>query len=105
MLLVDLDKCLGCCACEVGCQQWHQAPSTDKRVIVRTVDPQKKDDRLIMDHYPEMTAFCDLCVSIPTPGRSTFCVEICPVKALESCEEEFSVALLRSGKRYRICKQ
>lgn len=103
MLLVDMDKCLGCCACEVGCQQWHQAPSTDKRVVVRTIGPLKKDNRLTMDHYPEMTAFCDLCAS--NQDKSLFCVEICPVKALKSCNENESQALLGSGKRYQICKQ
>jgi len=103
MLLVDLDKCLGCCACEVGCQQWHQAPREKKRVVVQTIGPQKKGDQLFTEHYPEMTAYCDLCASIPS--GSPFCVEICPVKAIVSCDEAGAPALLESGKRYRICKQ
>ncbi len=102
MLLVDLDKCLGCCACEVCCQQWHQAPREKKRVSVRTIGPEKKGDQLIAEHYPEMTQHCDLCVSIPS--QSPFCVEVCPVKAIASCDDRGAVALLNSGRRYQICR-
>jgi Fe-S-cluster-containing dehydrogenase component len=103
MLLVDLDKCLGCCACEVGCQQWHNAPARKKRVLVRTIGPQKVGDQLVAEHYPEMTAYCDLCASIPS--RFPFCVEICPVKALRSCDDREAAALLKSGKRFQVCKR
>ena len=103
MLLVDLDKCVGCFACEVGCQQWRQAPPEKKRIIVRTIGPQKKGDQLITEHYPEMTPYCDLCVSIPS--HPPFCVEICPVKAILSCDDKGALALLNSGKRFQICKQ
>jgi Fe-S-cluster-containing dehydrogenase component len=102
MLLVDLDKCLGCCACEVGCQQWHQAPRDLKRVVVRTIGPQTCGDRLITEHFPQMTPYCDLCATIPC--ESPFCVEICPVKAIQSCDDQAALALLNSGKRYQICR-
>lgn len=103
LLLVDLDKCVGCCACEVGCQQWHQAPLKKKRVIVRTIGPEKKGERLFTKHYPEMTSYCDLCAA--TLSKSPFCAENCPVGAIRSCDEESASALLNSGKRFQICKQ
>ena len=102
MLLVDLDKCLGCCACEVGCQQWHQEPRERKRVVVRTIGPELRGEQLITEHFPEMTEHCDLCAA--TPSRFPFCVEICPVKAIQSCDDKGAVALLNSGKRYQICR-
>lgn len=102
MLLVDLDKCLGCCACEVGCQQWHQASREKKRIVVRTVGPQRRGEQLITEHFPEMTAHCDLCASVPSHGP--FCVEVCPVKAIRACDDQEAVALLHSGRRYQICR-
>jgi len=55
-----------------------------------------------MEHFPDMTPYCDLCATIPS--ESPFCVEICPVKAIHSCDEKGAVALLNSGGRYQICK-
>lgn len=103
MLLVDLDKCLGCCACEVGCQQWHQAPPEKKRVVVQTLGPHRRGDQIMAEHYPAMTEHCDLCASLPE--RGPFCVEICPVKAIRYCDEMEGVELLRSGGRYQICRR
>jgi Fe-S-cluster-containing hydrogenase component 2 len=73
-----------------------------KRVVVRTIGPQMCGDRLITEHFPHMTPYCDLCATIPC--ESPFCVEICPVKAIVSCDDQAAVALLNSGKRYQICR-
>jgi len=102
MLLVDLDKCIGCYACEVGCQQWHQVPRDKKRMRVHTIGPHKKGLRMITEYFPEATNFCDFCAS--NQDRSLFCVDICPVDALQFTDDEGSVALLNSGRRYQICK-
>jgi len=29
MMLIDTSKCIGCKACQVACQQWHQLPAED----------------------------------------------------------------------------
>jgi Fe-S-cluster-containing dehydrogenase component len=102
MLVVDLDTCIGCCACEVGCQQWHHADRDNKRIRVHTLGPHTQGEKLMTIHFPEATDLCDLCAS--RRDQSPFCVEICPVHALQSCDERGALALLSSGKRYQICK-
>jgi Fe-S-cluster-containing dehydrogenase component len=102
VLVVDLDKCIGCCACEVGCQQWHQADRDEKRIRVHTIGPHLQGGKLATIHSPEATGFCDLCAA--SRDLSPFCVEVCPVRALQSCDEKGLLALLMSGKRYQICK-
>jgi Fe-S-cluster-containing dehydrogenase component len=102
VLLVDLDKCIGCHACEVGCQQWHNAPRDKKRIRVHTIGPHKKGDNLMTVYFPEATNFCDFCAS--NQDRSLFCVDICPVDALHYCDEKAALSLLSSGKRYQMCK-
>ena len=102
MLLVDLNKCIGCYACEVGCQQWHQAPRDKKRMRVHVLGPHKQGGKLITEYFPEATQFCDFCAS--NPDRSLFCVDICPVRALEFCDEQGVVARLNNGGRVQISK-
>lgn len=102
MLLVDLDKCIGCYACEVGCQQWHQVDRDKKRMRVQITGPHKVGDKLVTEYFPETTSFCDLCSS--NRDGSLFCVDICPVHALRSFDDKDAVALLNSGGRYKKCR-
>jgi len=102
MLLVDLDRCIGCHACEVGCQQWHDAPRDKKRLRVHVIGPHKKGGKLMTVYFPEATNFCDFCAS--NKDGSLFCVDICPVQALHHCDENASLAFLNSGKRFQISK-
>ena len=102
MLLVDLDRCIGCYACEVGCQEWHHVPRDKKRMRVHTLGPHKEGDKLMTDYFPEATNFCDFCAA--NADHSLFCVDVCPVNALQFCDKKSSVALLQSGGRYQICK-
>lgn len=102
VMLADLDKCIGCYACEVGCQQWHNDQNEQKRIHVRIIGPQKVDGKPVTEYVPEFTAFCDLCAS--NREELPFCVTNCPVNALVYCDAEAALRLLHSGERYQIRK-
>ncbi|MEW5786056.1 MAG: oxidoreductase [Bacillota bacterium] len=103
VMLADLDKCIGCYACEVGCRQWHNDQEEQKRIRVRSIGPQKVNGRVVLEFVPEFTAFCDLCAANreePLP----FCVANCPVNALLYCDEAAALSHLHSGQRCQIRK-
>lgn len=98
-LLVDLDKCIGCYACLVGCHTWHKV-TEDKRVEMVILDPVKVNGVFKADYFPLMTYNCDLCPS----KQGTLCADFCPTEALIPCDKELLVTMLNSGRRCIVTK-
>lgn len=71
-LLVDIDLCYGCLACEVACKQEHSLPVGVHWMRVHTVGPKRVDGRLKMSFYP---MHCMHCSQPP-------CVDACPEDAI-----------------------
>ena len=46
VLLVDIDLCYGCLACEVACKQEHDLPVGPCWISVQKIGPQKVDGKL-----------------------------------------------------------
>jgi len=103
-LVVNLERCIGCFACEVACKQEHNLPEGEKGISVETLGPYKVNGELAMDFVPLVTDKCDLCRDRVTTGKRPFCVEICPTQALALYDEEQILRLLRTGPRIQICK-
>lgn len=103
-LVVNLERCMGCYACEVACQQEHQLPEGEKWIRVHTFGPFKVNGELAMDFAPMATDGCDFCEGRASEGKQPFCVEICPTRALGLYGEEQILRLLREGPRVQICK-
>lgn len=103
-LLVDLDRCVGCYACEVGCKEWHNLSGDTKWIRVKTLGPYKVDGKLKMDFFPEASQECNFCASRVKEGLNPFCAEICPTRAIQLCNNEEMVRFLNSGKRLQISK-
>ena len=103
-LMVDLDRCVGCYSCEVGCKEWHNQSNDTKWIRVKTLGPYKVDGKLIMDFFPEVSEGCNLCSLSVQQGLSPFCAQICPTRAIQLYTNEEMVMLLNSGKRFQICK-
>jgi Fe-S-cluster-containing dehydrogenase component len=103
-LLLDMDRCVGCHACEVGCKQWHAVPGDEKWIRVKTIGPKKLGDMLREDFFVEVNGGCNLCESRVQENLDPFCVATCPTKALMLCNSTEILSLLASPKRYQICR-
>jgi Fe-S-cluster-containing dehydrogenase component len=103
-LVADLDRCMGCFACEVACKQEHRLPVGVKGIGVLTLGPFEIEGELAMDFIPIATAKCNLCAGRLKQGKRPFCVEICPTQALEACGSKELLELLRDKRRIHICK-
>ena len=103
-LLVDLDRCVGCYACEVGCKEWNNVPGDQKWIKIEQIGPQMLNGKLKMDFFPLVMDGCNFCKSNPEGKLGPFCVSVCPTQALRFCETAEISKLLNMGMRYQICK-
>lgn len=72
VFLIDLDRCMGCRACEVACKQEHDLPVGLRRIQVIDLGPRRVDGTVCRDFVPL------LCFQCSDPH----CVAICPAKAI-----------------------
>ena len=80
-ILVDIDLCVGCFACEVACKQEHNLPQGPKLMKVVQAGPKEIGGKLVMDFVP---MHCRHCENPP-------CIEACPVAALSHKQKEDSI--------------
>ncbi|HJP41718.1 MAG TPA: 4Fe-4S dicluster domain-containing protein, partial [Dehalococcoidia bacterium] len=78
-LLIDIDRCIGCHACSIVCQQEHGDPRPVQRLKVPTVGSGHHD--IPAGVYPNVWMYfqprmCQHCVNPP-------CIESCPFDAVE----------------------
>jgi Fe-S-cluster-containing dehydrogenase component len=71
-LLVDIDLCYGCLACEVACKQEHGLAVGPHFIKVHEVGPRKAGGKLTMDYVPMACKHC---------GKPA-CIEACPEDAI-----------------------
>lgn len=71
-LLIDLDRCWGCRACEVACKQEHGLETGPFPLRVEKIGPRHIDGKLHKDFVPVMCQHCD----------HPACLEVCPVEAI-----------------------
>lgn len=103
-LLVNLDRCVGCHACEIACKQENNVPLGVKWIHVAQIGPTKVGGRLQMDFVPFMLDGCTMCGHRIEEGLEPACVSNCPTHALDFCDVAEMLRLLKSGKRYQVCK-
>ncbi|RLG40038.1 MAG: oxidoreductase [Thermoproteota archaeon] len=97
-ILIDLDRCVGCYACEVACRKENNLDG-EAWIRVHEVGPEIVDGKLTMDFIISITEECTLCENRLKNGLEPFCVSVCPTKALIYCN---SHDLLKSIKNSRI---
>ncbi|MBW2593998.1 MAG: oxidoreductase [Deltaproteobacteria bacterium] len=103
-LIVNIDLCIGCYACEVACKQEHNiAEGEENGIRLITVGPYKINDELAMDFIPIATEKCDFSRRMAA-GERPACVKSCPTQALELCDDEEILNSLRADNRFHICK-
>ena len=94
ILLVNLQRCIGCYVCEVGCSQWHDIHCGPKRVKVENIGPARDmNNKPVRIFYPAFNSYCDLCKS-NLDEESPFCVTHCPEEAIKLCTEMEALKLL-----------
>lgn len=103
-LAVNLERCMGCFACEVACKQEHGLPEGETWIHVQTLGPYEVNGELAMDFVPLATDECDFCKDRTAAGRRPSCVEICPTQALVLRYDEQILRLLHTDNRIQICK-
>lgn len=103
-LVVNLNRCIGCFACEVACKQEHALAEGEKWIRVETIGPYEVGGELAMDFVPLATDQCDFCETRVANGERPFCAQVCPTQALGLYGEEEILRLLRTGPRIQICK-
>lgn len=102
-LLANLDRCIGCHACEVACKQEHGFGPGVSGMMLHTVGPVTLEEELAMDFVPRSTQFCDLCADRVAGGGQPACVDVCPTEALQLADAAGVLGALRTGKRVQVC--
>jgi sulfur reductase FeS subunit len=81
-ICINLSRCVGCYACVVACQEWHQIPAQENARI-RIVEQWKGEypnvSRIMV---PQPTNECDFCAERIEEGREPICVASCPTEAM-----------------------
>ena len=72
VLLIDIDKCIRCYACEITCKEENNLPVGPRPCQVMTVGPRKVSGELHMDFTPTICVHCD----------DPICAYFCPVGAI-----------------------
>jgi len=101
-IMADLDRCVGCHACEIACKQEHGLPPGINWIKVQQVGPEMVEGRLRMEFIPLMLDGCIMCAD--REGRTPACVVNCPTDALVVVDAAETLRLLSSSGRYRLCK-
>jgi tetrathionate reductase subunit B len=79
IMLIDLDNCVRCYACEVACRQEHDltAATGCRWCQVVTVEPRRVDGQLHMDFVPVICFHCE----------HPMCAEVCPSGAIAKSDD------------------
>ena len=99
-ILVDLDRCVGCYACEVACKQENSLKPGTPWIRVYIVGPEVVSGKWMMDYIPRISNGCDFCKS---RGLQPSCVAHCPTKALLVSSAASTLDALSTNKRYQVC--
>jgi len=90
ILYADIDRCVGCHACEVACRQEHDVPLDENRIRVLETKPQKVNEKTTFYFIPVVTDKCTFARSryvnsaqnLVDKALAPACVSSCPTKAL-----------------------
>jgi len=99
-IVEDLNRCVGCYACEVACKKQNNLSQDESWIRVSQIGPELVNGKLSMDYVISMTQDCTLCDKRIEKGLQPFCVSICPSKALVYCDT--AQKLLENMKKERI---
>jgi len=79
---VNLDRCVGCHACEVACRQENSIPMDEWWIKVLETKPEKIGEKTVFYFIPTVNEKCTLCKHLTEKNLNPACVASCPTKAL-----------------------
>jgi Fe-S-cluster-containing dehydrogenase component len=84
VFLVDLDRCIGCYACEIACKDENDLASSVRRIKVNQVDAGEFNRFYVPVFEMEKRGVgaCTLCPQLQAEGRRPACVDNCLTNAL-----------------------
>jgi len=104
-ILEDLDRCIGCHACRVACEQANDLIEGDSWINVITLGPKSILGKKSAEYIIKIDDNCHMFHEKSPQGLQTPCVKACIPKALMFCNTEGIISLLKGkGRRYQICK-
>lgn len=98
-LLIDTDRCIGCHACTIACEEEHRDPSEVRRLRVATVGSGHHD--IPGGTYPNVWMYfqprmCQHCENPP-------CITSCPYDAIEKRDDGIVVILSEDCTGCELC--
>jgi anaerobic dimethyl sulfoxide reductase subunit B (iron-sulfur subunit) len=87
--LVDIDRCIGCFACEIACKDENDLTSGIRRVKVNSIDVSEFNRFYVPIFALDQQGIegCTLCPQLQAEGRSPACVHNCLTNALHFGDE------------------
>jgi Fe-S-cluster-containing dehydrogenase component len=87
--LVNIDRCIGCYACEIACKDENDLAPGIRRVKVNSIDVGEFNRFYVPTFALDQRGVegCTLCPQLQAEGRSPACVHNCLTKALHFGEE------------------
>ncbi|MDR3560537.1 MAG: 4Fe-4S dicluster domain-containing protein [Negativicutes bacterium] len=76
-MVIDIDRCWGCRACEVACKQELGLEAGPRPLRVADVGPRQADGRLEKDSLPTLCLHCD----------QAACIGACPAGAIDRASD------------------
>ena len=76
------DRCIGCLACEVACNQEHDLPASQSWIRARAEGPVAADGGLRLRWRLNLLDGCDRCADRQMRGRPPSCVQHCIASAI-----------------------
>lgn len=83
IMVIDLDRCIGCMACQVACKLENDVALGTERIKVLTIGPTGTFPDLQMYFLPVMCQQCE----------DPFCVKVCPTGASYRRDEDGDVLI------------
>ena len=104
LLCVDLNRCVGCHACEVACSQEKGFSPYDCEIKVVETEPQEINGKLYIYFIPVTTNKCEFCYSLISQGVSPACEASCPTKAIRCAIADELVESIAKMKQVSMLK-
>jgi Fe-S-cluster-containing dehydrogenase component len=83
ILYADIDRCVGCHACEIACRQEYNVPSGEGCITIVTLESQEDAELQNLYFIPVVSGRCTGCGHLLETAAEPACVSACPTKCIQ----------------------